>query len=127
MAHMRKTSSAAVRSRHKGGGARRQVQFGTLCPHEAQTATDTVNIRSVKLISTLLAGPRKAAAGRSDGVTYEEGQDSGVRRGEGWGKGWGALLRWEVEGDKGERRWGVTGWKTAICWVKRSDITQGDW
>lgn len=44
---------------------------------------DMMNIRSVKLILTQLAGlRRKAREGCTDGVTYEEGQDRGVRRGE---------------------------------------------
>lgn len=28
---------------------------------------------------------------------------------------------------RGEGKWGAMGWKMAICWVKRCDITQYDW
>lgn len=74
-----KNNSAAVKSTEP----RTRVQVRTLSPPEAQTLKDTVSIRGVKLISTLLAGAsRPPAAGWSDGVTYEEGQDRGVRRAE---------------------------------------------
>lgn len=75
-----KNSSAAVKPAER----RTRVQVRTLCPREAQTLTDTLNIRSVKVISTLLAGWRRpTAAGWSDGVTYEERQDGGVALGRG--------------------------------------------
>lgn len=75
---------------------------GLCVPQEAQTATDTMNTGSVKLISTLLAGPRRAAAaGRSDGVTYEEGQDRGVRRG-GQGGGHNNAGKWRETKGRGD-------------------------
>lgn len=96
MAQMRKNSLPAVNSQRKGRGARTQVQFRTLCPQEAQTATDTMNIGSVKLISTLLAGPRRAAA-----ATYEEGQDRGVRHGRGGHNNAGKWRETKGRGDGG--------------------------
>lgn len=44
---------------------------------------DVRNIRRVKLISKQLAGWKmEAREGGTDGASYEEGQDSGVRQGE---------------------------------------------
>lgn len=65
-------------------------------------AMDTMNISSVKLISTLLAEPRgPTTAGWSDGVTYEEGQDRGVRRAAGGQNNAGKRRETKGRGDGG--------------------------